>query len=74
MFLEVILEFRATQTARVTDVVEIRRAMVEQNNAIKESRDAFLTLGGAGVRGLLGCPNFKRPVLGCIEANFASKQ
>lgn len=49
MFLEVILEFRATQTARVTDVVEIRRAMVEQNNAIKDSiretENAALELG-----------------------------
>jgi hypothetical protein len=34
-FLEVILEFRASQLARVTDLVEIRRVMSEENEVIR---------------------------------------
>jgi hypothetical protein len=35
-FLEVILEFRASQLARVTDLVEIRRAMVDENESLQQ--------------------------------------
>jgi hypothetical protein len=40
-FLQMMLEFRSSQMARVTDLVEIRRAMGEENDAIRKRIDAL---------------------------------